>query len=211
MRKVQRFNGVDFYEGPGGYYRASTKQPHSGSVLMHREVWAAEYGPIPPKHEVHHVDGNKANNALSNLELMHQSKHRSMHGKEWTGTEKAKQHMDAIRPKATEWHKSDEGRQWHREHAKRIAENAPILSNRCTWCSKLYEAKKGAVKKGFCSMSCQGMARKASGVDDINRDCAVCGATFRVNKYVKTKTCSKECASVAMVAKRNERRTLKNG
>lgn len=36
--------------------------------LLHRVVWFAARGPIPAHLEINHIDGNKLNNAVSNLE-----------------------------------------------------------------------------------------------------------------------------------------------
>lgn len=43
--------------------------------LIHRLVYAAFVGVIPPKHQVHHVDGNKKNNRLENLMLLSTIEH----------------------------------------------------------------------------------------------------------------------------------------
>src|SRR6478736_3953640 len=37
------------------------------SVLLHRVVYTAVYGEIPPDHEVHHIDDNPYNNHPDNL------------------------------------------------------------------------------------------------------------------------------------------------
>lgn len=45
----------------------------------HRMVWEAANGPIPPKHVIHHKNGDKLDNRLENLELMTRSQHRKHH------------------------------------------------------------------------------------------------------------------------------------
>lgn len=42
---------------------------HKGKYV-HRLVWEAFNGPIPPGMEINHIDEDKSNNALSNLELV---------------------------------------------------------------------------------------------------------------------------------------------
>ena len=38
--------------------------------LLHRVVWEAFYGSIPNGYHINHIDGNKTNNELSNLECI---------------------------------------------------------------------------------------------------------------------------------------------
>lgn len=45
----------------------------------HRMVWEAANGPIPPRHVIHHRNGNKLDNRLENLELMTREQHRRHH------------------------------------------------------------------------------------------------------------------------------------
>ena len=53
-------------------------------LLAHRIIWECVNGEIPkdekgnPYH-IHHIDGNKYNNSIHNLELLHPSKHISKH------------------------------------------------------------------------------------------------------------------------------------
>lgn len=58
-----------------------SKYKYSGSELEHRVVWEAAHGPIPKGYVIHHIDGNGKNNDLSNLRLMTQKEHLSMHAK----------------------------------------------------------------------------------------------------------------------------------
>ena len=48
-------------------------------VTEHRWVWTAAYGLVPSGYSVHHRDGNKRNNALSNLELLATADHVQLH------------------------------------------------------------------------------------------------------------------------------------
>ena len=48
-------------------------------VLEHRAVWERAHGPIPPRHDVHHINGDRADNRLDNLELMSHSDHVRLH------------------------------------------------------------------------------------------------------------------------------------
>lgn len=68
----------------GYYIITSSKQ------LLHRMVWEKYYGPIPEGYNVHHIDGNKKNNDISNLELISHSDHASLHGQSMSDETKTK-------------------------------------------------------------------------------------------------------------------------
>jgi hypothetical protein len=48
--------------------------------MEHDLVWEAAYGPIPHGFLVHHIDENKLNNRLDNLQLMDFLTHKRIHG-----------------------------------------------------------------------------------------------------------------------------------
>lgn len=48
-------------------------------IRLHRTIWQTHYGEIPPGWEVHHIDGNKANNMLENLLCLPRAEHRKLH------------------------------------------------------------------------------------------------------------------------------------
>ena len=57
----QEFNGVVYYKC-GEYYQRK-------GIRLHREVWKYHNGEIPKGYHVHHIDSNKNNNSIDNLEL----------------------------------------------------------------------------------------------------------------------------------------------
>jgi hypothetical protein len=60
-------------------YVQLTRGPHKGR-LQHIVVMEAFLGhPIPPGHDVHHVDRNRQNNDLSNLQLLTRREHVRLH------------------------------------------------------------------------------------------------------------------------------------
>lgn len=48
----------------------------------HRVVWEEKNGVIPKGYQLHHKDGNKENNRISNLECLSRAEHRAIHTKE---------------------------------------------------------------------------------------------------------------------------------
>lgn len=81
LRKNQRlpfiiWNKEKYTLRENGYY-ANTKNKRK---YLHRELWEIKNGPIPGGHEIHHLDGNKENNDLSNMVLCTTSEHGRKHG-----------------------------------------------------------------------------------------------------------------------------------
>ena len=58
-----------------GYYR-KTRGDRS---YLHRDMWEDTHGPIPEGHDIHHKDGDKTNNTLSNLECLEKADHTRLH------------------------------------------------------------------------------------------------------------------------------------
>ena len=56
-----------------GYYRCTkSRKVH---LSLHRYVWEKEVGKIPDGYDIHHIDNNKQNNNISNLECLPKSEH----------------------------------------------------------------------------------------------------------------------------------------
>ena len=51
----------------------------------------------------------------------------------------------------------------------------------------------GILVSKFCSLKCGYKYKYLSGVYSISRKCTICGETFSVSKYDKTRTCSLKC------------------
>ena len=66
--------------GNHGYMQVSK----SGKLyLAHRWIWEQENGAIPDGYVIHHDDGNKTNNDLSNLQCVSRSEHSRLHAAEY--------------------------------------------------------------------------------------------------------------------------------
>ena len=184
---IQIFNGRTYYQYEGRYFTSHIRK-------MHRDVWSFYNGEIPKGHHIHHIDGDVTNNDISNLELMEASAHLRMEGikRHKENPEWSKQfHAKGIEM-AKAWHKSTEGREWHKQHGvEAYAKRTPVLMV-CQKCHKEYETTKMANSK-FCSNNCKSASRKASGVDDVKRICVVCSTEFTANKYNTQTKCKRGC------------------
>ena len=52
---------------------------HSDNELQHRKVWRKYRGEIPNGYHLHHINGNKKDNRIENLQLVTSKQHRQIH------------------------------------------------------------------------------------------------------------------------------------
>jgi hypothetical protein len=179
------------YFTPGGYGR---KQ---GIKRLHQEIWQDHHGPIPEGHHIHHMDGDPLNNRPDNLECVPQSVHQSNHLKDRMAKidpSVIRSAMDRIRLLSKPWHQTHEGREHHRKLAIHLRTTVKETYT-CAHCGKVFEALRlqRNPSNRYCSNACNAAHRRANGADNQTRSCAICGREFVVNRYYKTRTCSREC------------------
>ena len=188
--KYAYFNGYKFTkDDKTGYYLSSTI--NGKRYRLHRYVWEYYNGEIPKGYHVHHKDHNKDNNELDNLELLTKQEHTQIHIKEMTEETRKKYRENFnknARPKAIEWHKSKEGREWHKKQYDISLGNRTKQKFICEYCGKEYETLNNGINK-FCSSKCKSAYRRNIGLDDIERICIKCNKPFMTNKYGTTKYC----------------------
>jgi len=174
-----------------------SKHPHlrryfwrsgGGGHSLHRAVWEHHNGPVPEGWHVHHIDRDVDNNDISNLECLPSKKHHLEHSEERSarGREKRQlEHLEKIREKASEWHRSEQGRQWHREvSAKHLAPGGATHKGRRQWLEE----------------------RKAN---PITRTCTECGTDFP-SPTGRASICSQTCACRKSRRKRREKARLQS-
>lgn len=188
--KYITYNGLRFCrDDKTGYYLNSTIRKR-----LHRYVWECEVGPIPKGCQIHHIDGNKANNDLSNLAIMTATGHQRLHGQEEARKARARENVKKAVQYAPAWHRSEAGLKWHSEHAK--GHTMPRTPRKCEYCGNIFD---GIKHQRFCSNKCKAAWRRRTGKDDIQRTCEYCGKVFTTSKYKKVKFCSRECTHLAHI------------
>ena len=142
--------GRKFYLDKKKGYWISVDYPR---VRAHVWVWKKIKGSIPKDHHIHHIDENKSNNSIDNLQCLHKTKHLSIHASKEEVKERSRKLMDQIRPLTKKWHASEEGRKWHSEHGKKTWINRKSIRICCLMCHKQIETKVYFQK--FCHQNCK--------------------------------------------------------
>lgn len=180
----QEFNGIRFYlNNTTGYWERARGTPRK----MHIYVWEYHNGKLPAGYCLHHIDGDKGNNTLDNLQMLTVQEHSKLHAQEADHT--------AFIEKSKQWHQTKEARSISRENGFASASRWPTRQYTCDYCGATFTVKSPRTDYRFCSNQCKSAWRRQSGVDNEHRTCVVCGGDFVVNRYSKTLCCSRGCAA----------------
>lgn len=136
-------------------------------TYLHRVVWERANGPVPDGMQLHHRNGDRADNRLENLEVLTTKAH---------GAE----HRDYP-----------EGFLQRRKNVRLAAKEGRA----CRHCGTAIEPRVCGNAE-FCTNACKSAWRRASGVDDVERKCGGCGSLFKVNRYSSKRVCSRTCSWV---------------
>jgi len=193
---VQEFNGIRYYKGN------TPKDKYFGrhGKRLHRVVWEYHYGQIPEDCEIHHKNNDRSKNNIEDLECLLESAHARLHGLEHVD------HLRSMQPKAiveaAKWHKSAEGRAWHRQQYEKHqrARATEKISFICENCQKPCTASKKLAENGrrkyWLCPTCKSIRRVETGIYNETRKCIVCSSAFITIRSRKTKTCSGKCSSI---------------
>ena len=183
-----------------GYWLSTSYTKTQPRIRAHSWVWQNHYGKPPKGYHIHHINEDKSDNRIENLELMKGFRHLGYHMvKRMISPEykqKCQKQMETIRPLTKEWHRSEEGRAWHTFHALRhkFGKGKP-QEYECSQCAKKFISSKLSNTR-FCSNACKSKYRRENKIDHIKKVCLICKNEFLINKYAKTITCSRKCGGI---------------
>lgn len=207
-------DGIYFYkETNSGYYLGNVRIPNRKRkypMRLHNYIWQKYNGEIPKGYHVHHIDENKDNNDISNLELLKAFDHLSLHAYE--KSDLARNNMlTVVQPYAAKWHGSKAGKKFHVEHYKKYTEEKWMkpITKICSVCGKEYTTNQAsATKSKYCSNNCKSAARRKSGIDNISCICPICHKTYTKNKYSKSTVC-KDCLQIKAESTRQRKKAAR--
>lgn len=205
--------GTRYYQTKTGHFLARRKAVKAKSQLLHRVLWEEAHGEIAFGNHIHHLDGNPANNALSNLVSLSASEHMRHHQlqrfSEFPDLKaRTTQNMRSNQYKVQEWRASEIGKAKLREicvnNAKLRTKSKPTV---CLECSASFLAYSKQAK--YCGDACRKIAFKKLTASRKDRpecrriteltkkncacQCQQCQQSFQAFS-TRTKLCSKECA-----------------
>lgn len=196
-KEIATFNGRKYYLRKSQGYYYSPRDDKKGCDMLHRMVYICNKGEIPKGYHIHHIDGDKSNNDISNLECISSYEHHKKHSENMSEEqlEKIRKNLqENVRPKADIWHGTEAGKEWHKFHYEMMKEKLhEKVKKCCVVCGKEYETKRKNTGL-YCSPKCAAKARRNSGIDNEERICKNCGNVFVANKYSKKQFCNKKCA-----------------
>ena len=140
--------------------------------------------------DVHHLDGDKGNNEIDNLEIISRSDHLKKHWQE--GRFDLEQRRKQL-AEARTWLHTPEGRKKQSADAKlgwKKRKRNPYRKN-CLGCNKAFDTYQIWTK--CCSDACYMRHRRRNGIGKVERNCWICGKVFFIDKYTKTRTCGRNC------------------
>ena len=166
-REVIEWNGRNYYRYPKARSRSVAKYFRSVKRLLHRDVWEFHNGPIPPGVEIHHVNGDAADNCIDNLAAVPAEEHLRFHY--------------ALRAESI---KASQKKAWL---------SRPLVEFKCTVCDAVFGSRSIITPK-FCSERCRCRKALSERRYHVPRTCEYCQGTWLVRSSSKAKCCSYVCA-----------------
>lgn len=187
-----------------GYYRISTRKEGNHGKYLHCLIWEDWYGkPVPDGYVIHHLNGDKTDNRIQNLQCVESSLHRSFHNKGKVLSEETKEKIS--KNNARYW----KGKTFSEEHRRKkgLAQIGRVVTEETR--NKIREAQIGKINSEE-SMEKMSMVKSTTGYFRVSkhkkRDCRQ-GFVWIYQYYEKGKR--KQISSIDL-EKLKEKVELKN-
>jgi hypothetical protein len=173
-----------FYKDKKGYWI------NSMPIHAQRWVWINHYGTIPDGMDIHHIDGDKSNNEIENLEMISRSEHLKKHWKE--GRFDLEQRKEQLK-EARKWLQTPQGKSIQADNTKKSWNERKLnpYNKKCLGCENNFESYQKWAK--YCSAKCLQRYRRKNKIGFIDKKCWICGNIFFNDKFSRVRTCGKEC------------------
>lgn len=196
----QKFNGITYRLNAGGHYATSAQ--------IHRDVWRYYCGEIPEgSYEIHHIDFDKSNNDISNLQLMTRKEHRCLHNPKGHryGQQIAKEMTCDVCGKSYVGFDCGQATHYCSKYCLEKAKHERLIKVLvCPNCGGEFTARKFDNRTRFCSQQCAREYTHNQAVE--TKTCPVCGKIFECFKYRQQECCSRECGVRWRTIKQSETR-----
>ena len=181
---TQSFDGEKFYKGKDGHLKQTT--------TVHQRVWRYYRGDIPEGYQIHHVDLDKANNDISNLQCLTKSAHQQIHNPKGTVNQKLKTLICVQCGKQYLGHYTNRNRFCSQQCRNEYRKTHDLTKRICAYCGKPFERYPSNDAK-CCSHKCaMDLKRKHQ---PETRTCPVCGKSFVTAAHPDQRFCSRSCAA----------------
>ena len=190
----QKFNGIV-------YGRSHNQDRHYFKIItLHRVVWTYFNGEIPDGYVVHHIDGDRNNNDISNLTIMTSAEHRKLHARNNSITTLTKKKKFKCIVCGKEYEAFDTGNNHYcsdkcEDHYKRHVRC--VETRHCQTCGKAFTVYKYKEKK-FCCPKCAAVPRKKL----VTKICPTCGKEFQERPSDPHKFCSADCYHLSQLRRK---------
>lgn len=91
------FNGLTYLRYPTAPQLTRQRYFSCGRSTLHRDTWEFHKGPIPPRHEIHHIDEDHSNNDISNLECLTKAEHDRRHREERSARARSPEQAEILK------------------------------------------------------------------------------------------------------------------
>lgn len=186
--------GLKWAQKPSGHWQSTTVGADGKRLWLHRYTWEQERGAIPPGCEIHHVDRDRSNNDISNLQCLTREAHDAEHRNERSARGSSDAQREVLK-RAGALSAASRNGEYVGYKKRREAVDRLRTCPTCGTEFKLGEKDNDATT--YCSTHCQQKARRKYAEWEYKRavSCKQCGGAFVPGRHGigHSEFCSESC------------------